>query len=227
MQRIFAVILSVCLPAIAIASTQPAAAPQRLRGTIETVTPASVTLQTRDGTSETLILSSKTRFAILNTASVNAILPESYIGTAAKGSGANMIALEVVIFPPAMRGDGEGHYPWDPLPDVTAPTASAASSMTNGSVSNVMATAKVGSSMTNGSVQTVSALPGAKQISVVYPGGKQIILVLPSTPVVALQPATHAALTPGAQAFAVALDENGKLIALYIATGAKGVRPPM
>jgi hypothetical protein len=225
MQRIFAIILSACLPGIAIAA--PPGAPQRLRGTIETVTPASVTLQTRDGTTETLILSSDTRYTIVKKASVNEILPESYIGTAAKGTGANMIALEVVIFPPAMRGAGEGHYPWDPLPDVTAPTASAASSMTNGSVSSVMAPAKVGSSMTNGSVQTVSALPGAKQISVVYQGGKQIILVLPSTPVVAVQPATHSALTQGAQAFAVALDENGKLVAQYIATGAKGVRPPM
>ncbi len=226
MQRIFAVILFICLPAIAIAATTPAA-PQRLRGTIETVTPTSVTLQTRDGATDTLSLSSTTRYTIVNKASVNEILPESYIGTAAKGSGANMIALEVVIFPPAMRGAGEGHYPWDPLPDVTAPTASAASSMTNGSVSSVTAPAKVGSSMTNGSVQTVSALPGAKQISVVYEGGKQIILVLPSTPVVAVQPATHSALTPGVQAFAVALDENGKLIAKYIAIGAKDVRPPM
>jgi len=229
MQRIFAVILSICLPGIAIASP-PSAAPQRLRGTIETVTPTSVRLQTTDGATETLILSTDTRYTIVNKASVNEILPESYIGTAAKGTGANMIALEVVIFPPAMRGAGEGHYPWDPLPDVTVPAASAASaasSMTNGSVSSVMAPAKVGSSMTNGSVQTVSALPGAKQISVVYQGGKQIILVLPSTPVVAVQPATHSALTQGAQAFAVAQDENGKLVAQYIATGAEGVRPPM
>jgi len=226
MHRAIAVILSVCLPGISLAAQADTA--QRLRGTIEAVTPTSVTLQTKDGATDILTLSGATRYTIVNKASLNEILPESYIGTAAKGSGANMIALEVVIFPPSMRGAGEGHYAWDPLPDVSAPAGNAASSMTNGSVSSVMETPpKVSSSMTNGSVQTVSALPGAKQISVVYKGGKQIILVLPTTPVVAVQPATRAALTPGAKAFAVAIDENGKLAAQYIAVGAEGVTPPM
>jgi hypothetical protein len=222
-----ALVASICLPAIAIAA--PASAPQRLRGTIETVTPTSITLQTGDGNTETVTLASGTRYTTVSKSSLNAILPESYIGTAAKGSGVNMIALEVVIFPPSMRGAGDGHYPWDPLPDISAtnrPTAN--SSMTNGSVSSVMVTpAKVGSSMTNGSVQTVSALPGAKQISVVYKGGKQLILVLPATPVVALHHADHLALTAGAHAFVVATDDNGKYSALYIAIGDKGVTPPM
>ncbi len=226
MKRALALILSLGLPSIAIAATP--ATPERLRGVIESVTPGSITLQTKDGTTQTLELSATTRYTIVSKASLSDILPESYIGTAAKGSGANMIALEVVIFPPVMRGAGEGHYPWDPLPDVVGAPASAPSSMTNGSVSSIMPTpAKIGSSMTNGSVQTVSALPGAKQISVVYKGGKQIILVLPSTPVVALAPATHTVLMQGAQAFAVVVDEGGKFSAKYIAVGAKGVTPPM
>ena len=221
----FTLILSVCLPGMAMAA-QP---PTRLRGVIEAVTPSSVTLQTSGGATETLELSSATRYTIVNKASLNQILPESYIGTAAKGSGANMIALEVVIFPPAMRGAGEGHYAWDPLPDVSAAKDTVASSMTNGSVSSVMATpsGKVGSSMTNGSVQTVTALPGAKQISVVYQGGKQIILILPATPVVSVRPADRSALTPGAHAFALGSADGGKISALYIAVGAPGVTPPM
>jgi hypothetical protein len=206
-----------------------AAPPERLRGVIEAVTPTSVTLQTSDGTTETLGLTAATRYAIVNKASLTQILPESYIGTAAKGSGANMIALEVVIFPPAMRGAGEGHYAWDPLPDVSAAPGTVASSMTNGSVSSIMPAParQVSSSMTNGSVQTVTTLPGAKQISVVYQGGKQIILVLPATPVVAVQPAARAALTPGAHAFARVTPGGGKISALYIAVGAPGVTPPM
>jgi hypothetical protein len=226
MNRAVAVILSICLPGIALAA--PDAAPQRLRGTIEALTPTSITLQTKDGATATLTLSDATRYTIVNKASLSQIVPESYIGTAAKGSGTDMIALEVVIFPPSMRGAGEGHYPWDKLPDVSGPAGNAASSMTNGSVASVMETpAKVGSSMTNGSVQTVSSLPGAKQISVVYKGGKQIILVLPTTPVVTVHPTTSAALMKGAEAFAVVMDENGKRAAEYIAVGAKGVTPPM
>jgi hypothetical protein len=86
---------------------------------------------------------------------------------------------------------------------------------------------KVSSSMTNGSVQTVTALPGTKQISVVYKGGKQIILVLPETPVVSVRPADRSALTPGAHAFAVVTIDGGKISALYISVGAPGVTPPM
>jgi hypothetical protein len=112
----FALIASACLPGLALAAEPPA----RLRGVIEAVSPTSVTLQTSDGATETLELFKSTRYSIISKASLNQILPESYIGTAAKGSGANMIALEVVIFPPAMRGAGEGHYAWDPLPDISA-----------------------------------------------------------------------------------------------------------
>jgi hypothetical protein len=221
----YALVAAACLPGLAMAAQPPA----RLRGVIETVTPASVTLQTDDGTTETLELSSATQYSMVSKASLNEILPESYIGTAAKGSGANMIALEVVIFSPAMRGAGEGHYAWDPLPDVSAAKGTVASSMTNGSVSSVMPTpsGKVSSSMTNGSVQTVTALPGAKQISVVYKGGKQIILVLPATPVVSVQPADHSVLTAGAHVFAVVVTDSGKPAAAYLAVGAPGVTPPM
>jgi hypothetical protein len=233
MKRVFAyaLIASACLPALACLPGFAVAAqsPARLRGVIEAVTANSVTLKSNDGTTERLELSSATRYSIVNKASMTQILPESYIGTAAKGSGANMIALEVVIFPPAMRGAGEGHYAWDPLPDVSAAKGTVASSMTNGSVASVIAapSGKVGSSMTNGSVQTVSTLPGAKQISVVYQGGKQIIMVLPATPVVSVQVADRSALTPGAHAFAIVSADGGKISALYIAVGAGGVTPPM
>jgi hypothetical protein len=221
----FALVVSACLPGATLAAQPPA----RLRGVIEAVTPTSVSLQTNDGTTKTLELSSATGYSIASKAGLNQILPESYIGTAAKGSGANMIALEVVIFAPSMRGAGEGHYPWDPLPDVSAAAGTVASSMTSGSVSGVMPTpsGKVSSSMTNGSVQTVTALPGTKQISVVYKGGKQIILVLPETPVVSVRPAGRSALTPGAHAFAVVTNDGGKISALYISVGAPGVTPPM
>jgi hypothetical protein len=39
-------------------------------------------------------------------------------------------AIEVHIFPEAMRGTGEGHYPWDPRPQST---------MTNANVEQMVA----------------------------------------------------------------------------------------
>ncbi len=44
------------------------------------------------------------------------------------------MALEVVLFPEAMRGTGEGHYDWDMIPDHTAGGAQVKSAMTNGTV---------------------------------------------------------------------------------------------
>jgi hypothetical protein len=215
--------------ATGVARVSNAASPlERLRGTVQSVTADSAILQTTGGATQTITLTASTGYAAVTRSSLNAILPNSYIGTAAKGTGPNMVALEVVVFPPAMRGAGEGHYPWDPLPDITKPGSSTASSMTNGSVSSLAITPKkAASSMTNGSVQTVSSLPGAKQISVVYNGGKQIILVLPTTPVVTVAAADATILKPGVHVVIFASTADGKTTALRILAGANGITPPM
>ena len=230
MTRFPALILAAALAvgAAGAACAAPATPPERLRGTLQTVTTGSVTLQTADGATQTVALAPDTSYSTVSKSSLNAILPNSYIGTAAKGTGPNMVALEVVIFPPAQRGAGEGHYPWDPLPDVTKPGTISPSSMSNGSVASVAITPKkAASSMTNGNVQTVSTLPGAKQISVVYKGGKQIILVLPATPVVTTQHATSAALQPGVHVVIFASMVDGKTTAIHVIAGVGGITPPM
>lgn len=227
MTRFLALILAIALcTGTAAAGATPAV--EHLRGTLRSVTASTVVLRTGDGVIETLAIGPGTSYALATKSSLNAILPGSYIGTAAKGSGADMVALEVVIFPPAMRGIGEGHYPWDILPDVTKPGTGSASSMTNGSVSGVaIAPAKTASSMTNGNVQTVSSLAGSKQISVVYKGGKQIITVLPATPVVTITPASASILQPGIHVVIFATIANGKATAVHIIAGADGITPPM
>ena len=56
--------------------------------------------------------------------------PNSFIGvTAVPGDNGTLKALEVHVFPEAMRGSGEGHRPWDLAPDST---------MTNGTVGSVI-----------------------------------------------------------------------------------------
>ena len=149
MTRFLALILAIALGSGA-AAAGAAPAVEHLRGTLLSVTASTVVLRTADGATETLAIGPGTSYALAAKSSLNAILPGSYIGTAAKGSGADMVALEVVVFPPALRGIGEGHYPWDPLPDITKPGGSSASSMTNGSVSGVaIAPVKTASSMTD------------------------------------------------------------------------------
>ena len=57
------------------------------------------------------------------------------IGTAAvPRSDGKLTALEVVVFPEAMRGTGEGHYGWDLAPESTMTNAMvyAAEAVTDG-----------------------------------------------------------------------------------------------
>lgn len=226
MTRYLALILAALVAAGSLADA--ATPPERLRGTLQSVTSSSITLRTNDGATQMIGLGAGTTYALVSRSSLNAILPNSYIGTAAKGSEPDMVALELVIFPPSLRGAGEGHYPWDPLPDITKPGAASPSSMTNGSVSGVVISpARTASSMTNGNVQTVSSLPGGKQISVVYKGGKQIILVLPATPVVTVRPAGASVLQPGVHVVIFAAAGNSKTTAIHIIAGADGITPPM
>jgi hypothetical protein len=155
----------------------------------------------------------------------------SFIGTATKGSGDFQVALEVVVFPPSMRGTGEGHYGWDALPDTTlAGGGSVASSMTNGTVEAASSSgpgSNVNTTMTNGDVRAASEQGGAKRITVTYKGGKQTILVPPTAPIVAFQPADRSAVMVGAHVFIKASEDGGKATADQVAVGKDGLTPPM
>ena len=50
---------------------------------------------------------------------LNHIATDGYIGVATKTVGDKQVALDVLIFPPPLKGAAEGHFPWDKLPDTT------------------------------------------------------------------------------------------------------------
>ena len=91
--------------------------------------------------------------------------------TAAGGDG----AVEVLVFPPAMKGTGEGSYPWDLKPKST---------MTNATVTNA-----------------VKGVDG-RTLDLSYSGGKEKKISIPDgVPIVTFGPATEADLKPGATVF--------------------------
>jgi hypothetical protein len=59
-------------------------------------------------------LTDSTRYLEVAPSSLNRVEPGAYIGTATKSIGDQLIALEVAIFPPSLKGTGEGHYAWGP-----------------------------------------------------------------------------------------------------------------
>ena len=217
----------------ALMSTAALAAPtpERVRGTVASVSGDTLTVRMADGHSVPVTLTEGTHYLEVAKSSLSHVAPGSYIGTAAKAIGSQLVALEVVVFPPALKGTGEGHYAWDRIPDTTLSGDDATSStMTNGTVSAAAplgGDTTVNSSMTNGTVSNAAETGGAKQITVTYKGGQQIVIVPPTAPIVTFRLGTKADVTPGAAVFVNGLSDNGTVSARAVAVGIDGVKPPM
>jgi hypothetical protein len=218
---------TIALSAAAIAAPER----QRIRGTVSASSANALTVHTPAGDDVSMAITGDTKYSKVVGSSLDKIEPGSYIGTATKTVGDQLVALEVVVFPPAMKGAGEGHYGWDRIPDTTlSGGASTTSMMTNGTVTTVApgaAAPAVESSMTNGSVTAASTKGAVKQITVTYKGGEQTILVPPTAPIVTFQPGAMSDLKTGSVVFIIATKDDGKITADRINIGTEGVNPPM
>ena len=174
------------------------------RATIKTMTAdgAALSVRTRAGEDQTVHLNPKTRFVLVVPATLADVKPGTFIGVAAlPGEGSELKAMEVHIFPEAMRGTGEGFRPFDLAPK---------SSMTNGNIS-----------------ARVDATTGPK-LTVTYKGGEQTIVIDPKTPIVALAPGARTDLKPGAAIIARGpKQEDGSIDAAFVLVGKDGLVPPM
>ena len=218
------------------ASATPAAT--RIRGAVTAIAPTALTVQTYDGQSTTVPTDAKTGYAWVVASDLSTLKKGDFIGTATSGPDTAMKALEVVIFPEAMRGTGEGHYGWD-TPGVVASagggggstnsmTNGTVSSMTNGTVTgNAMTNGTVTqNSMTNGTVGSVAGKPGESHLTVAYKGGTAQVLVPAGTPIVRFEPTQASMLAKGQKVFAVIAPDAGGA-AKFVAIGKDGVTPPM
>ena len=179
-------------------SAVSAASGHRARGSIVSISPQQIVVDSLTGASATFAITPDTGFAAERPLALSAIQPGSYIGSAAVSDGPGRLrALEVTVFPPSMKGVGEGHYAWDLTPH---------SSMTNGTVGDLK--------HADGDVLTVT-----------YNGGQQTILVPPGTPIVTVGPGTYAALQPGMKVV-VFPDPKNPTAAGRIAYGEDGLTPP-
>src|SRR4051794_37819664 len=85
-------------PAMAVAQSE------RIRGTIEAVDHKSMTVQMPQGNKVEVSLTDATKYVTVVKSPLSHVEKGSFIGTATKGSGNFLVALEVVIFPPSLRG---------------------------------------------------------------------------------------------------------------------------
>jgi hypothetical protein len=188
---------------IAVVSPTQAAETVHVRGAIVSLDGSTLTVKTREGPDATVALKPGFKVAGIAKASIDDIKPGDFVGIASlptAGGGAG--AVEVLVFPPSMKGTGEGSYPWDLKPKST---------MTNATVTNAVKGVK------------------GRTLDLSYSGGKEKTISIPAgVPIVTFGPATKADLKPGATVFVPAQrGSNGALSAGFVAVGNNGVNPPM
>jgi hypothetical protein len=228
-RKLFPVALAALLASTVSLSALAAEQPVHIRGSIVDVTATGFSVQTEQGV-QNVALSPESKIAGVVPSHLDAVVPGSFIGSAnvPQAQGGASRALEVVVFPPSMKGTGLGDYDWD----LQAKDGGAMkggmmkpSSMTNGTVKTSMTAMAKPSSMTNGTVKT-STGTGTRVLVVDYGKGEKTIEVTPNTPVVTFQPADKSALIKGAHVFVVGKPGN-PVNAAIVAVGINGTVPPM
>ena len=177
--------------------------PVRVRGTIDRVDGEVYIVKARGGGELKVKLAEKATVVALIKASLADIKQGDYVGVAGMPQAdGSQKAVEIHIFPEAMRGTGEGHRPWDLMPNST---------MTNATVA-----------------QMVKGVHG-DEITLKYKDGEKKIVVAPNTAIVTYVPADKSELKPGAKIFIAAANkkEDGTLEAAAISVGRDGITPPM
>ena len=185
---------------LAIAQQPPT--PSRVRGTNEAVDGDVMSVKSRSGEDVKLRMADDMRVVGIIKISLSDIKLGSFIGaTTVPGPDGTQNAVEVHVFPEAMRGTGEGSRPYDLRPNST---------MTNATVA-----------------QTVAGNDG-QTLTIKYKDGEKKVVVSPDTPVVTYVPADKTELKPGAKVIAfVKKLPDGMFETNRISVGRDGLTPPM
>jgi hypothetical protein len=178
------------------------ATPVRIRGSITAAGPHTLTIDSRDGSKLEIALTDPLTVVTLKRVPLASIRNGAFVGIASHpGPKDTRVALEVLLFPEALRGTGEGDYPWDLQP---------------------------GSMMTNAPVTAEVRGKSGRDLTLTYKTGTVTIHVPPRAPIVTFVPASAADLKPGRKVFIVARkDADGHLSTARVTVGTNGVNPPM
>jgi hypothetical protein len=185
------------------ATTAVAADTTRVRGVLQSIEAGTLGIKTYDDQSVTVPIDKDTKVAWVVASNLASLKSGDFVGTATTGPDNALRAVELVIFPEAMRGSGEGHYGWD-VPGVVAASGgggNASSGMTNGTVQTQSAmtngTVQPQSGMTNGTVTAGAGKSGETTLTIGYKGGTAKVLVPVGTPIVRFEPAERTVLARG------------------------------
>ena len=184
------------------ALAQQSPTPSRVRGTIEGVDGDVVAVKSRSGEDVKLHMTGDVRLVGITRISLADIKVGSFIGTTTvPGPDGAPTAVEVHVFPEAMRGTGEGSRPYDLKPNST---------------------------MTNATVADSVVGNDGRTLLVKYKDGEKEVVVSPETPVVTYVPADKSDLKVGAKVIAFMKQlPDGSFETSRISVGRDGLTPPM
>lgn len=208
LRRLLPVIMVAGLAGLPVTLVSPASAHAEekkavlnIRGNVVNLAGSTLKVKTREGETVDVALANDWQVASVANAKVSDIKPGDYVGIASlpKEQGGDG-ALEVLIFPPALRGAGEGSFGWDLKPN---------------------------SSMTNATVADAVKDVDGRTVTVSYHGKEKKISIPDGTPVVTIAPATKDDLVAGAVVFIPAEKASSGTVAHRVIVGKNGVVPPM
>jgi hypothetical protein len=191
---------AVALPAFAQA---PQGTPTRIRGTVERLDGQTLVVKSRDGADVSIALAPNYTVSAVVKRGIADIKPGDFIAsTSVKGADGMLHAIEVHIFPDAMRGQvPELQAPWDLVP---------------------------GSVMTNAVVTGMVKGASGEIYKMTYKGNETEVVIPPDIPIVTYAPGDPGLLKPGAAVFVFALKQpDNTLTAARITAEKDGVKPPM
>ena len=182
----------------------PQGSPANVRGTIERLGNRAITVEARDGSMNVVMLAPNYRVNALVRKKLSDIHAGDFVGaTSVPGADGKLHATEIHIFPPALRGVGEGQLPWDTQPNAI---------------------------MTNATVTGVAKAPQGQMLSVNYKGSTAQMIVDPRTVIVgpSPKPASIRDLKAGQAVYIFARrNPDGSLTTNNITVEKNGVKPPM
>jgi hypothetical protein len=195
-----AVLALVAVPAVA--QTPTATTAVRVAGEVEKLDGNDLMINTKDGQAMTVTLNGDAAIYGVEKRTVADIKPGDFVASGGvKSTDGKIHAVEVRIFPEALRGTGEGQRPWNVKPDGV---------------------------MTNATVGMVSQSPEGGVIHVTYKDGTSEYTVGPDVPVLAYVAADRGLLKPGAAVVIVAQKKpDGTLTAGRVTAEKNGIKPPM
>jgi hypothetical protein len=175
----------------------------RVRGTIEAIDGSTLNLKARDGSAVKVKLADDVKVLAVDKKSMADVKQGTFVGiTAMPQPDGTQKAVEIHIFPEAMRGQNEGHRPWDLMPNST---------------------------MTNANIETAVASADGKELVLKYKDGEKKFIVPANIEVVMFAPATAADLKAGQKVFIPGAKKqpDGTAIAGFVVFGRDGITPPM